>query len=161
METLNVRAGHHATQGIANNTNPARIIHTIPSSNVSLRIHETTISSHYATHLRKAATRPAMLRHFQKHYKWSEKTFDSVDWKIHHGALQKLRFADKKFVTKFIHQILPMGDIFHKIDPSQSATCSSCQLHTESEAHLLQCPQRRDAMEYFLNVTLTNCLEGS
>jgi hypothetical protein len=61
METLNVRADYHATQGIANNTNPARIIHTIPSSKVSLRIQETTITSHYATHLRKAATRPAML----------------------------------------------------------------------------------------------------
>jgi hypothetical protein len=110
METLNVRADHHATQGLANNTNPSRIIHNIPSSNVTLRIQETMITSHYATHLRKAATRPAMLRHFQKHYKWSKQTFD-VDWKVHHGALQKLRFAHKKFVTKFIHQILPMGDI--------------------------------------------------
>jgi hypothetical protein len=70
-----------------------------------------------------------------------------------------LRFAEKKFVYKFVHQSLPMGDVFHKIDPTQSATCSSCQLHTESEAHLLQCLQRRDAMEYFLNVTMTRFLE--
>ena len=54
-----------------------------------------------------------------------------------------------------------MGAIFHKIDNTQSATCSSCQVHTESEAHLLQCPQRRDAMEYFVNVTLTQFLEDN
>jgi hypothetical protein len=71
------------------------------------------------------------------------------------------RNSSPNLYTKFIHQILPMGDIFHKIDPSQSATYSSYQLHTESEAHLLHCPQCRDTMEYFLNVTLTNFFEAN
>jgi hypothetical protein len=159
METLNVRADQLATYGLEQIVSPEKVIQQIPSSKVALIVRDTTITSHYATHLRKAATRPAMLQRFHKHYKWTEQTTDSVDWKAHHGAIQKLRFAEKKFVTKYIHQLLPIGDVFHKIDPTQSATCSSCQTHTESEAHLIQCPQRRDAMEYFMNVTLTQFLE--
>lgn len=74
-------------------------------------------------------TRPAMLRRCLQHYGWNTAQFDMIDWTAYHGALQKLRFAEKKLVTKFIHQSLPaMGKIFNnKIDPSQSITCSSCQ----------------------------------
>jgi hypothetical protein len=69
----------------------------------------------------------------------------TVDWNAHQGALQKLQFADKKFITKFIHQslpmgavFLPMGTVFHKIDATQSITCNSCKCHPKCEAHLYQ-----------------------
>jgi hypothetical protein len=133
METLNVRADKHATSGLALVTDPTR---KIPSSKVTLRIHQTDITSHYATHLRKAATRPAMLKRAYKHYGWIPEQFAMIDWKAHHGALRKLRFNEKKFVTKFIHQSLPMGEVFHKIDPSQAVTCSSCKVHAESSTHM-------------------------
>jgi hypothetical protein len=120
METLNVRAGSHATYGLDNIDSPQKIITPISSSQVSLLVNDITITSHYSTQLRKAATRPAMLQRFKKQHQWSEQTFDSVDWKAHHGMLQKMCK-----ISNFIHQLLPMGDIFHKIDPSQSATCSS------------------------------------
>jgi hypothetical protein len=68
-------------------------------------------------------------------------------WQAHHGVLQKLQFSEKKFVTKFIHQIVPTGETFHKTEPSQSITCSSCQLKLESGTHLGRCPTRRAAME--------------
>jgi hypothetical protein len=147
METLNVHADALATTALEANTQPARTIHMIPSSKVALRIAGTDITSHYATHLRKAATRPAMLRRGLKHYGWTTRQFDSIDWKAHHGAIQKLRFSEKKFVTKFIHQSLPMGKIFHKIDPSQSITCSSCKRLPESETHLYRCPARQFFMD--------------
>jgi hypothetical protein len=160
METLNIRADAHASYALEQQGPASKIITPIPSSKVSLLVHNTTITSHYATHLRKAATRPALLQHCRKQYNWQESIFDSIDWKAHHGAIQKLSFAEMKFVTKFIHQHLAMGLIFHKINPAQSATCSSCQIYNESEAHLLQCPKRRDALEYFLNNTLGNFLEA-
>jgi hypothetical protein len=56
-----------------------------------------------------------MLRRVHKHYGWIPAQFEMIDWKAHHGALRKLRFNEKKFVTKFIHQSLPMGEVFHKI----------------------------------------------
>ena len=88
--------------------------------------------------------------------------FNMIDWQAHHGALKKLRFSKKKFITKFIHQSLAMGETYHKIDPSQSVTCSSCQLHPESETHLYRCPTRRAAMEdIFLQETLQTFLQDN
>ena len=127
METLNVRADYHATTALQANTTPPKHIHMIPSSKIALRIRDIDITSHYATHLRKAATRPALEKRFHKHYGWTPAQVDHVDWKAHQGTFSKLRFAEKKFVLKFIHQSPPMGKIFHKIDPSQPITCSSCQ----------------------------------
>jgi hypothetical protein len=135
-----VRADKHATSGLALVTDPTRKIRMIPSSKVTLRIHQTDITSHYTTHLRKAATRPTMLRRAYKHYGWIPDQFAMIDWKAHHGALWKLWFNENKFVTKFIHQSLPMGKVFHKIDPSQEVTCSSCKVHAESSTHLYRCP---------------------
>jgi hypothetical protein len=63
-----------------------------------------------------------------------ETQFDMINWTAHNGAVKKLRFAEKKFVTKFIHQNLPMGKkMLHKIHPRQSITCrwprANCTLH--------------------------------
>jgi hypothetical protein len=102
----NVHADKHATSGLAQVSDPAQMISMIPSSKVTFRIHNTDITSHYATHLRKAATRPAMLRRAPKHYGWVPAQFEMIDWKAHHGALRKLQFNEKKFVTKCIHQSL-------------------------------------------------------
>jgi hypothetical protein len=151
MEKLNVQADKHATTGLnadlASQANPVKIISLIPSSQIALRIGNIDITSHHATQLWKAATRPEILRQTQTHYGWTTKQFDLVDWKAHHGALQKLSFTEKRFVTKCIHQSLPMGEIFKKIDPSQSSTCSSCKINQESDTHLYRCPARRAAME--------------
>jgi hypothetical protein len=104
-----------------------------------------------------------MLQRCNKHHGWTPAGFDLIDWKAHHGALQKLRFAEKKFVAKFIHQSLPMGAVFHKIDPSQPITCSSCQLHPESEeTHLCRCATRQAALENtFLGDILPNFLQAN
>ena len=131
----------------------------IPSSKVVLMIEQTDITSKYATHLRKAAAQPAMRTRFRKQYGWDKSDFDSVDWNAHHCALRKPSYAEKKFITKFIHQILPMGEVYHKIDPTQSITCPSCKAHRECEAHLYQCPARRLAMVTFLSEDLATFLE--
>jgi hypothetical protein len=166
MERLNVHADKNAIIGLnsemASQANPVKRISLIPSSKVALRIHHTDITSHLATHLHKAATRPAMMKRAQTRYGWTESQFDMVDWKAHQGALQKLAFKEKKFVLKFIHQSLPMGEFFNKIDPSQSLLCSSCKSHQESHTHLYRCPARRAAMEdIFLDQTLGQWLQDN
>jgi hypothetical protein len=96
MESLNVRADSHATSGLNSiEGEPTSKIPHIPSSKIGLTIAGKDITSHYATHLRKAASRPAMLQRAQKHYGWIETQFDMVDWKAHHGALQKTRSRSK------------------------------------------------------------------
>jgi hypothetical protein len=130
METLNIKADNHATLGLNNaEETPRQSIPHIPSSKIALTVAGKDITSHYATHLRKAVGRPAMIQHVHKHYGWLESQFEMVDWKAHYGAMQKLQFRDRKFILKFIHQSLPMGKIHHKIDPTQSLTCSTCKRH--------------------------------
>ena len=141
MEKLHMRVDAHAnTDRLDIPGDPQAAITIIPSSKIGLRIDQTDITSRYATHLRKAATKPAMMTRFRKHYGWDAKDAESVDWKAHHDAIHKLRDAVKKFKTKFFHQVLLMGAVFHKIDPTQSITCSSCKVHPECEAHLYQYP---------------------
>jgi hypothetical protein len=161
METLNVRADAHATDGLTDLPgNPPTLVTHIPSSKVGLRIRHVNITANFATHIRKAAAEPATRLFFHQHYGWDAKDFDSVDWKAHHGAIRKLPYAGKKFITKFIHQLLPMGAVYHKIDPTQSITCSSCKAHPECEAHLYQCPARRLVIETFLREDLSSFLEA-
>jgi hypothetical protein len=165
METLNVRADLHATSGLdiasTIDEQQAKKINLIPSSKVALRIYDTDITSHHASHLRKAATRPAIVQRTHKHHGWTPIQFEMIDWKAHQDAMQKLRFAEQKFIKKFTHQSLPMGDVYHKIDPSQSTTCWSCKVQTESDTHLYRCPARRDEMEDFLRTTLGTFLQDN
>ena len=161
METLNVRADAYATTALTNNANLPKQICMIPSSNIALRIRHTDITSKYATHLRKAATRPELENRFYRLYGWTSTQVNKIDWTAHHGAISKLCFAEKKSVLKMTHQILPVFKIFHKIDPTQSITCSLCQLHPESATHLYRCPTRHAAMEVLLNDTLLNFLQAA
>jgi hypothetical protein len=155
MEQLdNVRADILATEGLTIDGSLSTTVAFIPSSKVGLRIDYTDVTSKYATHLRKAATRPAFLIFTQQHYGWDEDTFNTIDWKARHGALKKLTFASKQFITKFTYQLLQMGTVFHKIDPTQSATCSSSHGHLECPDHLYRCPARRQAMTAFLDTDL-------
>jgi hypothetical protein len=63
MESLNVKADNHATLGLSNTEGPPRhTIPLIPSSKIALIVAGKDITSHYATHLRKAASPPAMLQ---------------------------------------------------------------------------------------------------
>jgi hypothetical protein len=112
---------------------PARVIRMIPSSKITLRINNNNnATSHYAARLRNAATQPALLKRYLKHYRWNTTQFKMIDWKVHHGAIQKLRFTEKKLITKCIHQSLPMGKVFHKIDPSQSLSASTSDSSSNS-----------------------------
>ena len=101
MEALNVRAKDaHATTTLTNNTNPPKQICMIPSSKIALRIRNTNITSHYATHLRKAATRPELEKRFYRLYDWTPAQVNKIDWTAHHGAISKLRFAKRKTYSK-------------------------------------------------------------
>jgi hypothetical protein len=83
-------------------------------------------------------------------------------WSTGRPITGEIPFQEPKFVLKFIHQSLPMGKINHKIDPTQSITCSTCKRHQETETHLYQCPVCRVAIEdIYLEHTLREFLEAN
>jgi hypothetical protein len=159
METLHVRADRQTSSRLrmGHQHTHTQLISMIPSSKIALHINNTNISSYYVTHLRKATTHPAILKHYIKHYGWNTTQSETIDWKVHHGAIHKIWFTEKKCIAKCIHQSLTMSKVFHKIDPSQKITCRSCKLHPELESQLYHCPTLQATMEDILfHVTLHN-----
>ena len=143
MEQLNVLADALASIALEC-VSDHRLCLFIPASAVELRVQQTTITSHYATHLRQPAGSADLFKWFQKNYQWNTRMLHWVDWEAHHAALRKLSSAEKRFMTKFNFQWLPTGHQQHKVDPSQSTLCPSCQDTDtdETETHLYQCPSR-------------------
>jgi hypothetical protein len=143
MQQLNILADALATQGLTRAT-ACRLSPCLPESIVELCVQSTTITSHYATHLRKAAGSEDFFRCFKTTYKWDADTVNLLDWDAHLAAIQKLSFAEKRFVTKFNFQWLLTGKQQQKIDPAQPTPCPSCRSLEvdETETHLYQCPRR-------------------
>jgi hypothetical protein len=104
METLNVRADKNATTGLLAALDNAdlqdKTIQFIPSSKVALTTAHTDSTSHYATQLWKAATRPSMVQYVRRGYGWTTAQFEMINWKARHRAFQKLRYHENKFMTK-------------------------------------------------------------
>jgi hypothetical protein len=67
MEQLNIRADKLATIGLEI-SDERRICFFIPESIVELRVNSTTITSHYATHLRKSAGSEDFFKWFNHNY---------------------------------------------------------------------------------------------
>jgi hypothetical protein len=150
MEQLNILSDALATQGLTRAT-ARRLSPCLPESIVELRVQSTTITSHYATHLRKAAGSKDFFQWFRTNYQWDADTLKLVDWDAHLAAIQKLAFAEKLFVTKFNFQWLPTGKQQQKIDPAQPTPCPSCRSLevNETETHLYQCPQRPPLLVHY------------
>jgi hypothetical protein len=143
MEQLNILADALATEGL-DIAEPQRTCYFITPSIVELRVNHTTITSHYATHLRQAAGSEDFFKWYITNYHWNTVEINFIDWDAHLAAIRKLTFNEKRFITKFNFQWLPTGHQQHKVDSSQSTICPSCQSPDveETESHLYQCPRR-------------------
>jgi hypothetical protein len=108
MEQLNILADELATHGLAISTEERLCPFIIPSI-VELRVNYTTITSHYATHLQQAAGSESLFKWSTDTYEWDTRLINMVDWEAHHAAIQKLTFAEKRFILKFNTQWLPTG----------------------------------------------------
>ena len=152
MAQLNVHADELATISFEIST-PMRMGPPLLDGIVDLRVNSITISSHYATHLRKAAGSEDFFLWYRTNYGWDTSTISLVDWDAHLAAIRKLSFSEKRFITKFNFQWLPTGHQQHKVDSAQSTVCPSCRSHEveETETHLYQCPSRLPLVGKFFN----------
>jgi hypothetical protein len=107
VEKLNIRADELATIGLEI-SDTCRICFFIPESIVEIRVNSTTITSHYTMHLRKSAGSEDLFKWFNHNYQWDTATINLLDWDAHLAAIQKLSFSEKRFITKFNFQWLPV-----------------------------------------------------
>jgi hypothetical protein len=143
MDKLNIHADAQVTLGLGISS-PQRTSYFITPSIAELRVNSTTITSHYAMQLRQAAGSEDFCKWYISKYKWTTEMINLVDWDAHLAAIRKLGCGEKRFITKFDFHWLPTGHQQHKVDPSQSTLCPSCQDPSiaETETHLYQCLQR-------------------
>jgi hypothetical protein len=152
MEQLNILADELATMGLDISTGE-RVCPFITPSMVELRVNQTTITSHYATHLHQSTGLEVFFKWYMDTFDWDTRIINSIDRDAHHAAIQKLTFAEKRFVTKFNFRWLPTGLRQSKVDPSQSTICPSYRTPNvmETETHLYQCRSRLPLVGAFFN----------
>jgi hypothetical protein len=115
----------------------------ISGSKVQLHTPEGTIASNYRTAIRKLASYPEMKKHIIHSNRWNSHTFDSIDWPAHGISIRK-QYHRKHFITKYVHDWLPVGKLISKYQPKYSAKCPSCPHLEEDRHHFLKCPARTE-----------------
>jgi hypothetical protein len=77
---------------------PMRIGPPLPDSIVDLRVNSTTITSHHATHLRKAAGSEDFFLWHCTNYGWGTSTISLVDWDAHLAAIRRLSISSPSLI---------------------------------------------------------------
>jgi hypothetical protein len=113
----------------------------ITGNKAQLNTPEGTIASNYRTAIRKIASYPAMRQHISRSNQWTDTTFDTIDWPAHGISIRK-QYHRKHFMTKYVHNWLPLGKLISKYKPQYSAKCPSCPHEEEDRSHFLKCPER-------------------
>ena len=110
-----------------------------PHNPIQVHHHQKTITSHLKRTLRTMIKSKTLIDHVTKRAKWDPDTVHFVDWQSHQRAITTSKLP-ARFITKFIHQILPTGKVVHRYKPYYNAGCPSCDEQCEDQFHLLTCP---------------------
>jgi hypothetical protein len=154
METLNEGptymqpADHIASNNNRRTNKPQKKINLIPSSKVALRIYDTSPATTRPT-FEKQLRDSAIVQRTHKHHGRTPTNDDH--WKAHQGAMQK---PDSPSRNRTTHQSLPMGDVYHKIDPSHPQHAGrAAKPNRDTNSVPLPCTTRE--MEDFCALRLT------
>lgn len=100
-----------------------------------------TITSNYRRALRKIHSAPIMKKYLCSNNRWTHDQFDLVDWNLH-GTSIRQHYNRKHFVTKYIHDWLPVGKLIKRYDGKYISKCPSCDHDQEDRLHFLRCTSR-------------------
>jgi hypothetical protein len=81
---------------------------------------------------------PALARHMKDRYKWSQKTFDSINWDVH-GLAMRSDMTSKVHLSKLAHEILPTNKQVSRYDKTRKPNCLSCNDQVEDRDHIIRC----------------------
>ena len=63
---------------------------------------------------------------------------DTIDWTVHGRAINR-HAPRKNTLVKYLHNILPVGEVVHRYNPKYPRNCPSCNQDHENQKHLLVC----------------------
>jgi hypothetical protein len=126
---------------------------SLPQNPIDFTIHNIPINSKYALRSKKAYHSIYLRTYLKDKHNWSNKTIDSIWWKIYYNSLSKLSSPEKVIIYKFIHNRLPTKARDQKYYSFRNKACDHCQCDHENEDHILQChsAKRKLCRDVWLN----------
>jgi len=90
--------------------------------------------------LREAAQTPEYFEYLGNKFNWPAPATTQVQWSIFQLAITRLRKTENRFITKYVHEWLPLQDRYHVKSLSIDQLCPSCRSGKEMAQHFLACP---------------------
>ena len=115
----------------------------ITGSTATLRTPKGTIHSNYRSVLRHLAHDPTIRHYLCNKFKWTPTVLDEIDW-TSHGTANRAFFSRRHFISKFIFEWLPLGNLKSRYAEYYVDHCPACSTPILEDAeHFLRCPSRR------------------
>jgi len=73
-------------------------------------------------------------------FQWTTSPTVSIQWHVIQLAFRRFNHSERKTLTKFIHEWLPLQDRYQVHSASSDHSCPSCHSAPETTAHFLSCP---------------------
>ncbi len=110
----------------------------IEGNDAQLLLNKKTVTYNYAKTIRHAYSHPRLLQHIGKKNQWSTDILETIDWESLGIACHK-HHANRHFVVKMSHDLLPTRSRTKKYDPDTPSHCIYCNNTVEDRDHLLRC----------------------
>jgi hypothetical protein len=98
-----------------------------------------------------ARTTEPLKQHLIRCQDWDEDVFNDINWEVHRRAVNR---HHKRRITlvKHLNDILPVGRLVSKYDAVKYREgCPACPEEKEKDAHVYQCPTRKEWRRKFLS----------
>ena len=112
---------------------------SLPQNNIDLVINDDVINSKYATRSKVAFHSIPLRQYYQKKYQWTDKTIESIWWKVYFNSLSQYHVSDRLKIFKFINDRLPTKARDHRYYKYRPQYCGQCQCDFENEDHIIRC----------------------
>ena len=83
-----------------------------PNNPIQVHAKNVTITSKVKRNLRRLAKAPKQIEHIEKKADWQEGVVHTIDWEAHRTSISNIDLPNR-FVTKFVHNMLPTGNRVH------------------------------------------------
>ena len=140
---LNVQADRLAGDYCYPSTLSSRFCPLITGTVATLHGPSGTITSNYRSTLRRLSSDPVITEYLQTKHHWSPAVFDSICWDTH-GSVIRANFHRRHFLTKYVHNWLPVGTLKQHYATHYTCMCPNCPTIPENRSHFLRCPSRRN-----------------
>jgi hypothetical protein len=80
-----------------------------PFCNAYVSAGSESITGRIRNSLLDSASRPIIRSYLSKRHHWEPDVFSSIHWDAHQAAVRSLSIPEHRFITKFLHKLLPIG----------------------------------------------------